>query len=91
MLIVYNSVTEILRDKIPVEETFTWSNEIRQFQITSQIAHKPLKGVKSSFVHYIRSQESLTENEALSTVVDLLVGATETVGLFKYCKLGETV
>ncbi|XP_061192063.1 cytochrome P450 10-like [Saccostrea echinata] len=47
-------------------------------KITSKIQGKPQRGVKSSFVHHIRSQESLTENEALSTVVDLLVGATET-------------
>lgn len=40
---------------------------------------KPQRGEKSSFVQHIRSQESLSENEALSTVVDLLVGATETV------------
>ncbi|XP_052687194.1 cytochrome P450 10-like isoform X1 [Crassostrea angulata] len=39
---------------------------------------KPQRGEKSSFVQHIRSQESLNENEALSTVVDLLVGATET-------------
>lgn len=31
-------------------------------------------------MQYIRCQGSLSENEALATVVDLLVGATETVG-----------
>lgn len=48
-------------------------------QINEEKPIKPQRGEKSSFVQHIRSQESLSENEALSTVVDLLVGATETV------------
>ncbi|XP_022312941.2 cytochrome P450 10-like [Crassostrea virginica] len=38
----------------------------------------PVEGEKSSFIQYMMSQKSLTENEALSTVVDMLISATET-------------
>nr|XP_022312942.1 LOW QUALITY PROTEIN: cytochrome P450 10-like [Crassostrea virginica] len=47
-------------------------------KITAETPENLEKGVKSSFVQYIRCQGSLSENEALATVVDLLVGATET-------------
>ncbi|XP_061192018.1 cytochrome P450 10-like [Saccostrea echinata] len=38
----------------------------------------PKEGEKSSFLEYMMNQKSLTENEALSTVVDMLISATET-------------
>ncbi|XP_048758643.2 cytochrome P450 10-like [Ostrea edulis] len=44
-----------------------------------QLQQNPLQeGEKSSFIHYMMNQKSLTENEALSTVVDMLISATET-------------
>ncbi|XP_061192062.1 cytochrome P450 10-like [Saccostrea echinata] len=45
----------------------------------AEIQKNPTKdGEKSSFIEYMINQESLSEREALSTCVDVLVGATET-------------
>uniref|UniRef100_A0A8W8N4Z2 Cytochrome P450 10 n=1 Tax=Magallana gigas TaxID=29159 RepID=A0A8W8N4Z2_MAGGI len=45
----------------------------------AQIRENPAKeGERTPFIEYMMNQESLTEQEALSTCVDLLVGATET-------------
>lgn len=44
-----------------------------------QLQQNPVKeGEKSSFIEYMMNQKSLTQNEALSTVVDMLISATET-------------
>lgn len=47
-----------------------------------QLQQNPVKeGEKSSFIEYMMNQKSLTQNEALSTVVDMLISATETVNI----------
>lgn len=47
-----------------------------------QLQQNPVKeGEKSSFIEYMMNQKSLTKNEALSTVVDMLISATETVNI----------
>lgn len=49
-------------------------------QKADQIRENPAKeGERTPFIEYMMNQESLTKQEALSTCVDLLVGATETV------------
>ena len=61
------------------------------FKKVAQVQDNPSReGEKSSFIEYMLNQESMTQEEALSTCTDLLIGATETVrhaGVFRAQKL----
>lgn len=68
ILMIYNN--ELIR-------TFIWLQKVKDLADTQDLMNEESDSVP--FLTYMLSQNSLTKDEAVSTCVDLLTAATETV------------